>query len=61
MSWGYSRAGDIIIDGGNSNWRDTVRRAGEVTAAGLHFMDCGTSGGIWGLKEGYSLMIGGEQ
>ncbi len=54
-------AGDIIIDGGNSNWRDTVRRAGEVTAAGMHYMDCGTSGGIWGLKEGYSLMIGGER
>ncbi len=58
---GLLSAGDIIIDGGNSNWRDTVRRAGEVTAAGLHYMDCGTSGGIWGLKEGYSLMIGGEQ
>ncbi|MGO8947177.1 MAG: phosphogluconate dehydrogenase (NAD(+)-dependent, decarboxylating) [Ktedonobacterales bacterium] len=53
--------GDIIIDGGNSNWRDTVRRSGEVNAAGMHFMDCGTSGGIWGLKEGYSLMIGGER
>src|SRR5215469_1943563 len=53
-------AGDIIIDGGNSNWQDTVRRAGEVGAAGMHFMDCGTSGGIWGLKVGYSLMIGGE-
>lgn len=54
------QAGDIIIDGGNSNWKDTVRRAGEVGAAGMHFMDCGTSGGIWGLKVGYSLMIGGE-
>jgi 6-phosphogluconate dehydrogenase len=55
------KPGDIIIDGGNSNWKDTVRRSGTVTAAGMHFMDCGTSGGIWGLKEGYSLMIGGEQ
>ena len=55
------RPGDIIIDGGNSNWHDTVRHAQEVTARGLHFLDVGTSGGIWGLKEGYSLMIGGEQ
>ncbi len=55
------KQGDIIIDGGNSNFHDTQRRAKEVTAAGMHFMDCGTSGGIWGLKEGYSLMIGGER
>jgi 6-phosphogluconate dehydrogenase len=54
------KPGDIIIDGGNSNWQDTVRRAQVVTAAGMHMMDCGTSGGIWGLKVGYSLMIGGE-
>jgi 6-phosphogluconate dehydrogenase len=53
--------GDIIIDGGNSNWKDSIRRAGEVTAKGLHFMDVGTSGGIWGLHAGYSLMVGGEQ
>jgi 6-phosphogluconate dehydrogenase len=53
--------GDIIIDGGNSNWHDTVRHAELVTAKGLHFLDVGTSGGIWGLKEGYSLMIGGEK
>jgi 6-phosphogluconate dehydrogenase len=55
------KPGDIIIDGGNSNFHDTQRRAKEVTAAGMHFMDCGTSGGIWGLKVGYSLMIGGER
>jgi 6-phosphogluconate dehydrogenase len=55
------KPGDIIIDGGNSNFHDTQRRAKKVTAAGMHFMDCGTSGGIWGLKVGYSLMIGGEQ
>lgn len=55
------KPGDIIIDGGNSNWHDTVRRAQEVAAKGMHFMDCGTSGGIWGLKVGYSLMIGGEK
>ncbi len=53
--------GDIIIDGGNSNYKDTVRRAAELEARGLHFVDCGTSGGIWGLTEGYSLMIGGDE
>ena len=52
--------GDIIVDGGNSNYKDTQRRAAEVQAAGMHMLDCGTSGGIWGLTEGYSLMIGGE-
>lgn len=52
--------GDTIIDGGNSNWKDTVRRAEIVGARGLHYVDCGTSGGIWGITEGYSLMIGGE-
>jgi 6-phosphogluconate dehydrogenase len=55
------KPGDIIIDGGNSNYHDTVRRAETASAAGMHFMDCGTSGGIWGLKVGYSLMIGGER
>lgn len=51
--------GDIIIDGGNSNYRETMRRAQEVTAKGLHFVDVGTSGGIWGITEGYSMMVGG--
>jgi 6-phosphogluconate dehydrogenase len=55
------KPGDIIIDGGNSNWHDTQRRAQKVTAAGMRMMDCGTSGGIWGLKVGYSLMVGGEK
>ena len=55
------KPGDIIIDGGNSNFHDTQRRAVKVNAAGMHYMDCGTSGGIWGLKVGYSLMVGGEQ
>ncbi|HEX9038824.1 MAG TPA: decarboxylating 6-phosphogluconate dehydrogenase [Ktedonobacterales bacterium] len=55
------KPGDIIIDGGNSNWHDTQRRAAKVNAAGMRFMDCGTSGGIWGLKVGYSLMVGGEK
>ena len=52
--------GDIIIDGGNSRYTDTVRRAEELSAAGYHLVDVGTSGGVWGLDEGYSLMIGGE-
>ena len=51
--------GDTIIDGGNSNYKESIRRAGMVSERGLHFVDVGTSGGIWGLKEGYSLMIGG--
>ena len=53
--------GDIIIDGGNSNYKDTIRRHGEVTAKGFQYVDCGTSGGVWGLKEGYSMMIGGDK
>ena len=53
-------AGDLIIDGGNSNYKDSIRHAAEVAQKGLQFLDVGTSGGVWGLKEGYSLMIGGE-
>lgn len=53
-------AGDTVIDGGNSNYKDTQRRAERLKQAGLHYIDCGTSGGVWGLAEGYSLMIGGE-
>jgi 6-phosphogluconate dehydrogenase len=53
--------GDILIDGGNSNYKDSMRRHKEVTAKGFHFVDAGTSGGVWGLKEGYSLMIGGDK
>jgi 6-phosphogluconate dehydrogenase len=52
--------GDTIVDGGNSNFRDSQRRHGEAAAAGIHFVDVGVSGGIWGLKEGYCLMAGGE-
>jgi 6-phosphogluconate dehydrogenase len=52
--------GDILIDGGNSNYKDTMRRYKEVTAKGFQFVDVGTSGGVWGLKEGYSMMIGGD-
>jgi 6-phosphogluconate dehydrogenase len=52
--------GDIIIDGGNSYYRDDIDRAAELMAAGIHYVDCGTSGGVWGLERGYCLMIGGE-
>jgi 6-phosphogluconate dehydrogenase len=53
--------GDILVDGGNSNYQDTMRRAAKVAAKGLHFADVGTSGGIWGLAEGYSMMVGGDK
>ena len=52
--------GDVVIDGGNSNYKDSIRHAQELEAKGIDFVDCGTSGGIWGLSEGYSLMIGGQ-
>jgi 6-phosphogluconate dehydrogenase len=52
--------GDIVIDGGNSYYRDDIARAKRLEAAGLHYVDCGTSGGVWGLERGYCLMIGGE-
>lgn len=51
--------GDLIVDGGNSRYTDTVRRAGELGEMGIDYVDAGTSGGVWGLKEGYSLMVGG--
>jgi 6-phosphogluconate dehydrogenase len=54
-------AGDTIIDGGNSNYRDTQRRAAAVAERQIHYVDSGTSGGVWGLAEGYSLMIGGDE
>jgi 6-phosphogluconate dehydrogenase len=53
-------AGDIVIDGGNSYYRDDIRRAGELTASGHHYVDVGTSGGVAGVERGYCLMIGGE-
>jgi 6-phosphogluconate dehydrogenase len=53
--------GDIFIDGGNSNYKDTQRRHDELIPEGFGFLDCGTSGGIWGITEGYSLMIGGDE
>jgi 6-phosphogluconate dehydrogenase len=53
--------GDILIDGGNSNYKDSIRHHKEVTAKGFQFVDVGTSGGVWGLKEGYSMMVGGDK
>lgn len=53
--------GDTIIDGGNTFYKDDFRRAVELNAKGIHYVDVGTSGGVWGLTEGYSMMIGGEQ
>jgi 6-phosphogluconate dehydrogenase len=53
--------GDVIVDGGNSNFRDSQRRNGEAAARGLRFVDAGVSGGIWGLEVGYCLMVGGER
>ena len=52
--------GDTVIDGGNSNYKDSVRRGLLLQEKGIHFVDCGTSGGVWGLKEGYSMMVGGD-
>jgi len=52
--------GDVIIDGGNSYYKDTQKRAAQIKEHGMYLLDVGTSGGIWGLKEGYSMMIGGE-
>jgi len=52
--------GDILIDGGNSYYIDDIRRAKELSAKGLHYVDVGTSGGVWGLERGYCQMIGGE-
>ena len=52
--------GDSVIDGGNSYYRDDITRAQRLAPQGIHYLDCGTSGGVWGLERGYSLMIGGE-
>ncbi|HET9407791.1 MAG TPA: NADP-dependent phosphogluconate dehydrogenase, partial [Candidatus Sulfotelmatobacter sp.] len=55
------QAGDIIIDGGNSYFKDDVRRAAGLKAKGIHYVDVGTSGGVWGLERGYCMMIGGPK
>ena len=54
-------AGDTVIDGGNSNYKDTLRRAKVFAEKGINYIDCGTSGGVWGLAKGYSMMIGGDE
>ena len=54
-------SGDTLIDGGNSNYKDTLRRAKALAEKDIHYVDSGTSGGVWGLNQGYSLMIGGEE
>jgi 6-phosphogluconate dehydrogenase len=54
-------SGDVIIDGGNAFYQDDIKRAKTLKAKGIHYVDCGTSGGVWGLERGYSLMIGGEK
>lgn len=56
----HMAAGDTIIDGGNSYYRDDMRRAGELSGRGINLVDCGTSGGVWGIERGYCLMIGGD-
>lgn len=58
---GLLKADDIIIDGGNSNWKETQARAAKAAEKGVHFLDCGTSGGVWGLQNGYCLMYGGNK
>ncbi len=52
--------GDVVVDGGNSFYKDSMRRGGQLAQGGIRFLDCGTSGGIWGLDNGYCLMVGGE-
>ncbi|MDE2008394.1 MAG: decarboxylating 6-phosphogluconate dehydrogenase [Rhodospirillales bacterium] len=58
---GMLAAGDAIIDGGNTFWKDDIRRAKALAAQGIDYLDCGTSGGVWGLERGYCLMIGGPK
>jgi 6-phosphogluconate dehydrogenase len=58
---GLLSANDVVIDGGNSNFHDDSRRAAELKKRGIHYMDVGTSGGIWGLKVGYCMMVGGDK
>ncbi len=57
---GLLAAGDTVVDGGNSNYKDTLRRAATFAEKKIDYVDCGTSGGVWGLAEGYSMMIGGD-
>ncbi len=57
----HLKPGDIIIDGGNSKWTDSMKRAEDLIKKDIHFIDCGTSGGVWGLENGYCLMYGGHK
>jgi 6-phosphogluconate dehydrogenase len=57
--WPELARGDLLIDGGNANYKESQRRASALTSAGIHFIDCGVSGGVWGKDEGYALMFGG--
>ena len=61
LALGLLQEGDIVVDGGNSNYQDTMRRAELLAGAGIQLVDVGTSGGVWGLKLGYSMMVGGPQ
>src|ERR1700683_5334208 len=54
-------SGDVIIDGGNTFWQDDVRRGKTLKARGIHYIDVGTSGGVWGIERGYCMMIGGDK
>src|SRR5579862_3122011 len=58
---GLMEAGDTIIDGGNSYFKDDIRRAGKLRAMGIHYVDVGTSGGVWGVERGYCMMLGGPK
>jgi 6-phosphogluconate dehydrogenase len=58
---GLLESGDTIVDGGNSNWHDDQRRASELDKRGIHYIDVGTSGGVWGLEVGYCMMVGGHE
>jgi 6-phosphogluconate dehydrogenase len=57
---GLLEPGDVIVDGGNSNWRDSQRRSASAKEEGVHFLDAGVSGGVWGLEGGYCVMVGGD-
>ena len=56
----HLQPGDIVVDGGNSNYKDSIRRSRALEQTGIQFVDVGTSGGVWGLREGYSMMVGGD-
>jgi 6-phosphogluconate dehydrogenase len=58
---GLMRRGDVAIDGGNSNFKDTMKRSVDLAEVGVYLLDCGTSGGVWGLENGYCLMVGGAE